>query len=101
MNVKSRTDSVKVVTPDAALIKAGYAQAIRDWIEADPSAYERHYGVAKAAKHDVPEVHSGLDGYAQALVDKGDVATKEQAVAEVLRREADLYDQTYGLTKER
>jgi hypothetical protein len=36
---------VKPVAPTPALIKAGYAQAISKWLEADSSEYDRHYGI--------------------------------------------------------
>jgi hypothetical protein len=40
-------ETVQVVSPTAALTKAGYAQAIRDWFEADSSAYDSKYTISK------------------------------------------------------
>jgi hypothetical protein len=39
--------TIKVATPTAALTKAGYAQAIRDWLETDSSSYDTKYTVTK------------------------------------------------------
>jgi hypothetical protein len=39
--------TIKVVTPTEALIKGGYAHAIRDWFETDSTAYDAKYSVSK------------------------------------------------------
>jgi hypothetical protein len=71
------------------------AEVIAKMVVENPDVYDEDVGRFAKADSAPVEVQKGLDGLAASMVEQGQAATREQAIAKTLQHEPGLYDAMY------